>query len=183
MERAKERPEDRNVPKQKRAEWSRRRSGGVMERAKERPKAATPKNGAEAQSRTGDTSIFSAVLYQLSYLGTALVEWQNPNNIRSKSRLQKRLVPAIEFWYFARRPGKAPAKKALVLAIEIWYFPASATWSDRPRHHRDIRQTGMPSSPGRPSRGGDRSRAGSGRTRWRLQPASSWSTACSASAA
>ena len=25
--------------------------------------------GAEAQNRTGDTSIFSAVLYQLSYLG------------------------------------------------------------------------------------------------------------------
>ncbi len=28
------------------------------------------KNGAEGQSRTGDTCVFSAVLYHLSYLGT-----------------------------------------------------------------------------------------------------------------
>jgi hypothetical protein len=54
-----------------------------MERAKERRKAATLGNGAEAQSRTGDTSIFSAVLYQLSYLGTARRRWQNPHNTRS----------------------------------------------------------------------------------------------------
>jgi len=40
-------------------------------------------NGAEAQSRTGDTSIFSAVLYQLSYLGTARSAWQNPHDTRS----------------------------------------------------------------------------------------------------
>jgi hypothetical protein len=29
-------------------------------------------NGAEGWNRTSDTSIFSAVLYRLSYLGTAL---------------------------------------------------------------------------------------------------------------
>ena len=29
-------------------------------------------NGAEAQNRTADTSLFRAVLYQLSYLGTAI---------------------------------------------------------------------------------------------------------------
>ena len=38
-------------------------------------KAMTTKGvaGAEAQSRTGDTSIFSAVLYQLSYLGRQVI--------------------------------------------------------------------------------------------------------------
>ena len=30
-------------------------------------------NGAEGQNRTDDTSIFSAVLYQLSYLGSAIM--------------------------------------------------------------------------------------------------------------
>src|SRR5947209_15712519 len=30
------------------------------------------RRGAEAQDRTGDTAIFSRVLYQLSYLGTAV---------------------------------------------------------------------------------------------------------------
>ena len=33
---------------------------------------ATPVFGAESQSRTGDTAIFSRVLYQLSYLGPAV---------------------------------------------------------------------------------------------------------------
>lgn len=35
-------------------------------------------SGAEGQNRTVDTSLFRAVLYQLSYLGTQLLvqEWQ-----------------------------------------------------------------------------------------------------------
>src|SRR5713101_3022782 len=60
---------------------TRRRNGAN----KERPKAATLKNGAEDWNRTSDTSIFSAVLYQLSYLGTAPRRWQNPHNTRSKT--------------------------------------------------------------------------------------------------
>jgi hypothetical protein len=35
------------------------------------PHRAKLNNGAEDWNRTSDTSIFSAVLYQLSYLGTA----------------------------------------------------------------------------------------------------------------
>ena len=40
-------------------------------RLSEAPKAPSAKDGAEDWNRTSDTSIFSAVLYQLSYLGTA----------------------------------------------------------------------------------------------------------------
>ena len=38
----------------------------------EAPRAPSAKIGAEDWNRTSDTSIFSAVLYQLSYLGTRL---------------------------------------------------------------------------------------------------------------
>ena len=34
-----------------------------------RPRPTTIEDGAESQIRTGDTAIFSRVLYQLSYLG------------------------------------------------------------------------------------------------------------------
>jgi hypothetical protein len=34
-----------------------------------RSKNPPPRGGAESQNRTGDTAIFSRVLYQLSYLG------------------------------------------------------------------------------------------------------------------
>ena len=61
---------------------TKRRRNGASQGAAEGRDA---KNGAEAQSRTGDTSIFSAVLYQLSYLGTARPRGQNPHNIRSKT--------------------------------------------------------------------------------------------------
>jgi hypothetical protein len=37
-------------------------------------------DGAEDWNRTSDTSIFSAVLYQLSYLGPGTPHWQNPNH-------------------------------------------------------------------------------------------------------
>ena len=35
------------------------------------------KNGAKGQNRTADTRIFSPLLYQLSYLGTASIEYAN----------------------------------------------------------------------------------------------------------
>src|SRR5436190_13417725 len=60
---------------------TKRRRNGASQGA---PEGRDAKIGAEAQSRTGDTSIFSAVLYQLSYLGTPVGRWQNPNNTRSK---------------------------------------------------------------------------------------------------
>ena len=37
--------------------------------ARIRRTGSNPRNGAESQNRTGDTAIFSRVLYQLSYLG------------------------------------------------------------------------------------------------------------------
>ena len=49
-------------------------SGGVRAEWRslsEAPKVPSAKDGAEDWNRTSDTSIFSAVLYQLSYLGTA----------------------------------------------------------------------------------------------------------------
>ncbi len=39
---------------------------------------AGPGGGAESQNRTGDTAIFSRVLYQLSYLGADLSELRAP---------------------------------------------------------------------------------------------------------
>jgi hypothetical protein len=58
-------------------------SEGATERSERRRRA--PKNGAEDWNRTSDTSIFSAVLYQLSYLGTLgrgydrsrIISWRN----------------------------------------------------------------------------------------------------------
>ena len=72
------RPQASGVAKSPQATASAQRDGET--------KGAPPSeviNGAEAQSRTGDTSIFSAVLYQLSYLGTARSARQNPHNTRS----------------------------------------------------------------------------------------------------
>ena len=44
-------------------------------------------HGAEGQNRTGDTSIFSAVLYQLSYLGLAPMLFTRGKAVKlSKSR-------------------------------------------------------------------------------------------------
>ena len=47
---------------------------GECDAGSEATRRAIPrkKNGAEDWNRTSDTSIFSAVLYRLSYLGTAL---------------------------------------------------------------------------------------------------------------
>src|SRR5437870_2201045 len=50
-------------------------------------------NGAEDWNRTSDTSIFSAVLYQLSYLGTAPRRWQNPHDTRSLPVVRAPLAP------------------------------------------------------------------------------------------
>ena len=46
-----------------------------------------PVGGAESQIRTGDTVIFSHVLYQLSYLGT------RPEAFRQRGRLPAAPVP------------------------------------------------------------------------------------------
>jgi hypothetical protein len=48
-------------------------------------------NGAEDWNRTSDTSIFSAVLYQLSYLGTADQSLAEPQSYQR--RLRPRLQP------------------------------------------------------------------------------------------
>ena len=44
---------------------------GVFDQAE---RGMRKKNGAETQIRTGDTSLFRAVLYRLSYLGTQVAE-------------------------------------------------------------------------------------------------------------
>ena len=46
----------------------------------ERGKSVAHKNGAEDWNRTSDTSIFSAVLYQLSYLGTRRTPLAEPSS-------------------------------------------------------------------------------------------------------
>lgn len=47
-------------------------------------------NGAEAWNRTRDTSIFSAVLYRLSYLGTPCERSAEPSSYQCRRRLHKR---------------------------------------------------------------------------------------------
>ena len=44
-------------------------------------------NGAEDWNRTSDTSIFSAVLYQLSYLGTRHTRRRNHDNTSRSARI------------------------------------------------------------------------------------------------
>ena len=46
---------------------------GLNKRARRYRRAQIQNVGAEAQGRTGDTGIFSAVLYQLSYLSNPLI--------------------------------------------------------------------------------------------------------------
>ena len=43
-----------------------------------RSKIRPPMGGAESQDRTGDTAIFSRVLYQLSYLGPMANQARSP---------------------------------------------------------------------------------------------------------
>src|SRR5260221_10621745 len=100
-------------------------------------------NGAEAQSRTGDTSIFSAVLYQLSYLGTAPHRGHNPNKTRTKTAASEKTCTRDRALVLFASTRKRPTKIALVLAIGIWYF-SSSTWSDTPGRRR-----GTPSPAGR----------------------------------
>ena len=60
----------------------RERNGESLSEAAERTAAKrrrrAPRDGAEDWNRTSDTSIFSAVLYQLSYLGTAVSAMAEP---------------------------------------------------------------------------------------------------------
>ena len=50
---------------------------------------------ADAQNRTGDTSIFSAVLYLLSYLGPNNLSWKAPRRLRSARRFSDSQVSAV----------------------------------------------------------------------------------------
>ena len=54
---------------------------------------AGPDVGAESQNRTGDTAIFSRVLYQLSYLGADLSELRAPDEPMTGGRFQPRIAP------------------------------------------------------------------------------------------
>src|SRR5260221_7036016 len=100
-------------------------------------------NGAEAQSRTGDTSIFSGVLYTLTSPGTAPNGCQNPHDTRSKTAASEKTCTRDRVLVLFASTRKQPTKIALVLAIGIWYFPSS-TWSDTPGRRR-----GTPSPAGR----------------------------------
>jgi hypothetical protein len=60
-----------------------------------RPKNRPPVGGAESQDRTGDTAIFSRVLYQLSYLGPMV---NQPSAARRR----------VERYHGPRRTGNEP---------------------------------------------------------------------------
>src|SRR4051812_39700639 len=70
-------------------------------------------DGAEDWNRTSDTSIFSAVLYRLSYLGTRKSARAEPSSYQSRQPLhkpQRFRGAAISTSVSRLRPGRSPAR-------------------------------------------------------------------------
>ena len=81
-----------------------------------RPRSTASKGGAEGQDRTGDTAIFSRVLYRLSYLGPmGSPRWAAPSALGRIPRAS-RAVPRLG----GRRVGQAAHWLGASAAVRKW---------------------------------------------------------------